>query len=265
MSIEVKNLSFSYGKKQILHDISFRAEKGEFLSVLGPNGAGKSTLFRCILGLLPDYSGEVLINGHDIKNFSAREASRQIAYIPQNSTPTFHYSVLDIVLMGRTNRAGTFGNPGKEDEQASLAALEKIGIGALKNRSFHKLSGGEQQLVLIARALAQDAPVLLLDEPTASLDYGNQILVLEQAKKLSAEGYTVIQTTHHPEQSYLYSDRILALQNGRIIADGKPCEVLTTELMKELYHAQVGVVSLFDDAARVCIPAEFIDQKGNRQ
>jgi len=126
MSIEVKNLSFSYGKKQILHDISFRAEKGEFLSVLGPNGAGKSTLFRCILGLLPDYSGEVLINGHDIKNFSAREASRQIAYIPQNSTPTFHYSVLDIVLMGRTNRAGTFGNPGKEDEQASLAALEKI-------------------------------------------------------------------------------------------------------------------------------------------
>ena len=257
MSIRVNNLSFSYGQKNVLHDICFSAEKGEFLSILGPNGAGKSTLFRCILGLLPGYSGEVLVNERNIKGFSAREASRQIAYIPQKSHCVFQYNVLDIVLMGRSNRTSVFGNPGKEDEQACLKALEKVGICALKDRSFHKLSGGEQQLVLIARALAQDAPILLLDEPTANLDFGNQILVLEQAKKLAQEGYTVIQTTHHPEQSYLYSDRILALRNGRILALGKPTEVLNDVIMEQLYNVSVDVISLYDDAARVCIPAKF--------
>lgn len=257
MSIQVNNLSFSYGQKNVLHDICFSAEKGEFLSILGPNGAGKSTLFRCILGLLPGYSGEVLVNERNIKGFSAREASRQIAYIPQKSHCVFQYNVLDIVLMGRSNRTSVFGNPGKEDEQACLKALEKVGICALKDRCFHKLSGGEQQLVLIARALAQDAPILLLDEPTANLDFGNQILVLEQAKKLAQEGYTVIQTTHHPEQSYLYSDRILALRNGRILALGKPTEVLNDVIMEQLYNVSVDVISLYDDAARVCIPAKF--------
>ena len=257
MSIQVNNLSFSYGQKNVLHDICFSAEKGEFLSILGPNGAGKSTLFRCILGLLPGYSGEVLINERNIKGFSAREASRQIAYIPQKSHCVFQYNVLDIVLMGRSNRTSVFGNPGKEDEQACLKALEKVGICALKDRCFHKLSGGEQQLVLIARALAQDAPILLLDEPTANLDFGNQILVLEQAKKLAQEGYTVIQTTHHPEQSYLYSDRILALRHGRILALGKPTEVLNDVIMEQLYNVSVDVISLYDDAARVCIPAKF--------
>ena len=257
MSIQVNNLSFSYGQKNVLHDICFSAEKGEFLSILGPNGAGKSTLFRCILGLLPGYSGEVLVNERNIKGFSAREASRQIAYIPQKSHCVFQYNVLDIVLMGRSNRTSVFGNPGKEDEQACLKALEKVGICALKDRCFHKLSGGEQQLVLIARALAQDAPILLLDEPTANLDFGNQILVLEQAKKLAQEGYTVIQTTHHPEQSYLYSDRILALRHGRILALGKPTEVLNDVIMEQLYNVSVDVISLYDDAARVCIPAKF--------
>lgn len=257
MSIQVNNLSFSYGQKNVLHDICFSAEKGEFLSILGPNGAGKSTLFRCILGLLPGYSGEVLVNERNIKGFSAREASRQIAYIPQKSHCVFQYNVLDIVLMGRSNRTSVFGNPGKEDEQACLKALEKVGICALKDRCFHKLSGGEQQLVLIARALAQDAPILLLDEPTANLDFGNQILVLEQAKKLAQEGYTVIQTTHHPEQSYLYSDRILALQNGRVVANEKPAAVLTSDMMKQLYDVSVDVISLYDDTARVCIPAKF--------
>ena len=257
MSIQVNNLSFSYGQKNVLHDLCFSAKKGEFLSILGPNGAGKSTLFRCILGLLPGYSGEVLVNERNIKGFSAREASRQIAYIPQKSHCVFQYNVLDIVLMGRSNRTSVFGNPGKEDEQACLKALEKVGICALKDRCFHKLSGGEQQLVLIARALAQDAPILLLDEPTANLDFGNQILVLEQAKKLAQEGYTVIQTTHHPEQSYLYSDRILALQNGRVVANEKPVAVLTSDMMKQLYDVSVDVISLYDDTARVCIPAKF--------
>ena len=258
MPIEVKNLSFFYGQKNILQNINFSVKKGEFLSILGPNGAGKSTLFRCILGLLPDYSGEVLVNGKNIKKFSVREAAKQIAYIPQSSHSVFHYSVLDIVLMGRTNHASIFRNPGREDVQICLHALDKVGIAHLKEHCFHKLSGGEQQLVLIARALAQDAPVLLLDEPTANLDFGNQLLVLRQAKQLAQEGYTIIQTTHNPEQSYLFSDRILALQNGKLIADGNPSEVLTDGIMKQLYHVDVDVVSLYEDTARICIPKEFV-------
>ena len=257
MSIEVKNLSFSYGDRPVLHDISFSVGKGEFLSILGPNGVGKSTLFRCVLGLLSGYSGEVLIHGKNARTFSVREAAKHIAYIPQSSHPIFNYSVLDIVLMGRTSGLSTFRSPGKADLARCRWALDKIGIAHLEDRCFHRLSGGEQQLVLIARALTQDAPILMLDEPTANLDFGNQLRVLEQARALAREGYTVIQTTHHPEQSYMFSDRILAIQNGRVLTEGKPADVLTIDTMAALYGVDVDIVSLYNDQARICIPATF--------
>ena len=254
MSIEVKHLNFSYGDRQVLYDISFSAHKGELLSILGPNGVGKSTLFRCVLGLLSGYTGQVLVDGMDSRTFSVREAARHIAYIPQSSHSVFHYSVFDIVLMGRTSALSTFCTPRKKDADKCYWALEKIGISHLADRCFHRLSGGEQQLVLIARALVQDAPILMLDEPTANLDFGNQLLVLEQARSLAREGYTVIQTTHNPEQSYLFSDRILTMQNGRVLKTGTPAEVLTEDTIHALYGANVEVVSLYQDKARVCIP-----------
>ena len=261
MSIEVKNLNFSYGDHHVLHDISFKVEKGEFLSILGPNGVGKSTLFRCVLGLLSGYTGTVTVEGMDTRRLSVRELAKHIAYIPQSSHPVFNYSVFDIVLMGRTSGLSTFRSPGRADMESCLWALEKVGIPHLRERCFHRLSGGEQQLVLIARALVQKAPILMLDEPTANLDFGNQLLVLEQARSLAQEGYTVIQTTHHPEQSYMFSHRILAIQNGRILAQGKPEEVLTKETMQALYHAQVDVVSLYEDKARVCIPRNIVKEE----
>lgn len=254
MSIEVKNLSFSYGDRPVLHDISFKVEKGEFLSILGPNGVGKSTLFRCVLGLLSGYTGQVLVDGIDSRSFSVREAAMHIAYIPQSSHPVFNYSVFDIVLMGRTCGLSTFRSPKKKDTEICRWALDKIGIAHLADRCFHRLSSGEQQLVLIARALVQKAPILMLDEPTANLDFGNQHLVLEQARNLAREGYTVIQTTHHPEQSYMFSDRILAIQKGRVLAEGTPEQVLTEQTMKALYGVDVDVVSLYEDNARICIP-----------
>lgn len=254
MSIEVKNLSFSYGDHSVLHDISFRVESGEFLSILGPNGVGKSTLFRCVLGLLSGYTGQVLVDGMDARSFTVREAAKHIAYIPQSSRPIFNYSVFDIVLMGRTSSLNAFRTPGKADIERCRWALQKIGISHLEDRCFHRLSGGEQQLVLIARALVQDAPCLMLDEPTANLDFGNQLLVLEQAKNLAREGYTVIQTTHHPEQSYMFSDRILAIQKGRVLMEGVPEKVLTQQTMRALYGVEVDVVSLYNDHARACIP-----------
>ena len=258
MSIEVKKLSFSYGDRQVLHDISFSVGKGEFLSILGPNGVGKSTLFRCMLGLLSGYTGDVLVDGINARTFSVQEAAKHIAYIPQSSNPIFNYSVFDIVLMGRTSRLGNFRSPSKADAEKCRWALEKIGISHLADRCFHRLSGGEQQLVLIARALTQDAPILMLDEPTANLDFGNQLRVLEQARELAREGYTVIQTTHHPEQSYMFSDRILAIQKGRVLMEGPPSQVLTAENMKALYRVDVDVVSLYGDQARICVPSSFL-------
>ena len=262
MSIEVQNLSFSYGDRPVLHDISFRVEKGEFLSILGPNGVGKSTLFRCVLGLLSGYTGQVLVDGADSRSFTVREAARHIAYIPQSSHPIFNYSVFDIVLMGRTSGLSTFRSPKKKDAELCRWALEKVGIPHLSDRCFHRLSGGEQQLVLIARALVQKAPILMLDEPTASLDFGNQLLVLEQCRNLAREGYTVIQTTHNPEQSYRYSDRILTIQHGRVLAEGTPKEVLTEKTIRALYGVEVDVVSLRDDRARICLPANISIKEG---
>lgn len=256
MSIEVKNLNFSYDDRQILFDVSFSAEKGEFLSILGPNGVGKSTLFRCVLGLLSGYTGQVLIDGRDAKSLSVRESARHIAYIPQSSAPAFNYSVFDIVLMGRTSGLSTFRTPKTEDREKCHWALEKVGISHLENRCYHRLSGGERQLVLIARALAQDAPILMLDEPTANLDFGNQLRVLTQARELAREGYTVIQTTHHPEQSYQFSDKILALQHGRVLTWGTPDQVLTEKTMKDLYNVDVEILSLQNDKTRVCVPRE---------
>ena len=257
MSIEVRNLNFSYGNRQVLHDVSFTVGSGEFLSILGPNGVGKSTLFRCVLGLLSGYTGTVRIDGTDALSFSVREMAKHIAYIPQSSHPIFNYSVSDIVLMGRTSGLSTFRSPKKQDVEICQWAMEKVGISHLALRCFHRLSGGEQQLVLIARALVQKAPVLMLDEPTANLDFGNQLRVLEQARSLAREGYTVIQTTHHPEQSYLFSDRILTIQNGRVLKEGTPEEVLTEETIHALYGVDVEVVSLYNDNARICIPAHI--------
>lgn len=255
MSIEVKDLCFSYGEREVLHGVSFKAEQGEFLSILGPNGVGKSTLFRCVLGLLRDYTGSITVEGRDAKSLSIREAAKLVAYIPQSSHPAFNYSVRDIVLMGTTSGLGTFSTPKKEDIRRVEEALEKIGISHLAERCFHRISGGERQLALIARALVQRAPVLMLDEPTASLDFGNQLLVLTQARELAREGYTVIQTTHNPEQSYMFSDRILALRGGEVLTEGRPRDVLTSDMMRQLYGVEVEVSSLFDDRARVCTPA----------
>ena len=258
MSVDVKNLNFSYGNRQVLFDINFSVQAGEVLSILGPNGVGKSTLFRCVLGLLTDYTGEVKIDGTDSRRFSIQEAARHIAYIPQSSLPIFNYSAFQIVLMGRTSAMKAFHSPSAKDIEKCHWAMEKIGISHLETRCFHRLSGGERQLVLIARALCQDAPILMLDEPTANLDFGNQIRVLTQVRNLAKEGYTIIETTHNPEQSYMFSDRILAMRQGRILTEGAPSQVLSEETMKDLYDIQTEVLSLYDDRVRVCIPRQII-------
>ena len=254
MKIEVKNLSFSYGPRPVLHDINMEVDTGEFLSILGPNGVGKSTLFRCILGLLQDYEGSVLIDGIDARRLSEKELSKKIAYIPQHTVPSFNFSVEDIVLMGTTAGSNLLRKPRKEEYLKAESAMDKMGIIDMRERCFHHLSGGERQLAVIARALAQDARILMLDEPTAALDFGNQLKVLRQIKSLADEGYTVIQTTHNPEHAFMFSDKIIAIKDGRRLAYGTPEEIIIDETVSTLYGTQISVASFAEDSVRVCIP-----------
>ncbi len=252
MSLCVQKLSFSYGEQPVLEDISFSLEKGEFLSVLGPNGVGKSTLFRCILGLLPGYQGSILSDGEDMRRLSGREKSKRIAYIPQINRPAFGYTVLDTVLMGTTRQLSLFAQPQSAQIRQAMDALERVGAAHLTQRDFTHLSGGEQQLVLVARAIAQQADILVMDEPTSALDYGNQLRVLGLVRELASEGYGVLLSTHNPQHALTFASRILALSGGRVAALGKPEEVLTRELVLRLY----GVNAVFADTSggRVLVP-----------
>ena len=256
--LEVNSLSFSYGSRLILNDVSLRAERGEFVSVLGGNGVGKSTLFKCILGILPGYSGTVTVDGRDTRTMSVREIAQKIAYIPQLHASVFNYSVGDIVLMGTTAKLGSLRSPGREEKRRADEAMERMGISSLKGRCFHHLSGGERQLVVIARALAQQADILLIDEPTSALDFGNQMHILNEAKSLARDGYLVIQTTHDPERAYIYSDRMIALKNGTVFAQGTPGEVLTEENIRRLYGVNTKLTSIFDDRVRIFTPTGII-------
>ena len=256
--IEVNALSFSYSGRDILKNISFSAKKGEFLSVLGANGVGKSTLFKCMINVLPGYTGEIKVDGKDIRSMKVRELAQRIAYIPQMSASSFNYSVEDIVLMGTTSSIGSMRSPGTAEKKRARNALERMGISHLGKRCFHHLSGGERQLVTIARALAQEAEILLLDEPASALDFGNQMLISEQARRLASEGYTVIQTTHDPEKAHIFSDRIIAMKDGSILAQGTPSEVLSGENIERLYGISVDVTSLYNDKLRVFMPVKMI-------
>lgn len=257
MSLKIENLKFAYGSHEVLRGVSFETVPGEFISVLGPNGVGKSTLFRCMLGLQTPSSGTVTVGGRDVADMTPAQLARAMAYIPQSHNPVFNFSILDMVLMGTTAQLGRFASPGKAQVKMADAALERMGISHLRDRGFSHISGGERQLVLLARAIAQQARILIMDEPSANLDFGNKIRVMKTVKGLTDDGYTIIQSTHDPDQAYLYSDKILALHAGQVLAFGTPADVMTNDLISRLYNVDVELCSMHDDAVRVCIPANI--------
>ena len=243
--ITVTDLFFSYGARTVLDEISCTVSDGKLTALLGKNGAGKSTLFRCILGILAPSKGVICIDGADAAQLSPMQLARRIAYIPQKSYPSFNYSVLDMVLMGTTNQTGTIRGPRAAQKTVAMDALQCLGVADLAPRGYRYLSGGEQQLVLIARAIAQQTRTFLMDEPTSGLDYGNQIRVMEQARRLAKEGYTILLSTHNPQHALSYCDDMIALCDGKVTATGTPKTAMTGALIQRLY----GVDAQFVDSA----------------
>ena len=219
MSIDIEHVSFSYGKHQVLRDVNASIPDGVLVNVLGPNGVGKSTLFRCILCLNSDYEGVIRVNGKDLRDLSVRERAREISYIPQTHAPVYNYKVRDVVLMSTGADVGIFGTPGREQVERAEQALERIGIGHLADRMYTHISGGEQQLVLIARALAQNAKTIVMDEPTSALDPISTSKIEELAMQLK-EQYTIVIVTHNMQQAVRISDRTAFFLLGELVECG---------------------------------------------
>lgn len=265
MSIKVEGLSFSYGAHRVLHDVGFEVPDGTLTVVLGPNGVGKTTLFRCILGLSAGYDGTIEVNGKDVARLSVAQRARELAYIPQAHANIFDYEVVDLVLMACGTDLGMMRSPTRRHEARAMEALERVGIAELAHRPITQLSGGQQQLALVARAIAQDSRAIVMDEPTSALDFANTSRVLGLVRELSAEGRSVLLSMHQPDQAYLYADRMLAMQDGGVYAQGLPADVVTQERVSELYGVDVRVCPLFGDQARAVVPASALADGGRKQ
>jgi iron complex transport system ATP-binding protein len=234
-----RDLTIGYSDRVVGRGLNIALEDGEVLALLGPNGGGKTTLLKTLLGLLRPLAGEALINGRSLNAITARERARHIAYVPQAHVPTFAFTVETVVLMGRTAHADLFSKPSAHDCAVAGRALHRFGITHLKQRPYTFLSGGERQLVLLARALAQEPRFIVLDEPTASLDFGNQGKVMREIRTLSAAGHGVIFTTHDPNHALRAADRAYLLRDGECVGQGGVADVLVREKLEELYRAPV--------------------------
>jgi iron complex transport system ATP-binding protein len=241
--LEGRNLFFSRGARPILCGASLALREGEIIALLGANGAGKSTLFRLLLGFLKPERGAVELDGQKLEKFSRREVARSIAYVPQSHAAPFPYRVRDVVTLGRIAQSGVLRPHRREDEKVVGAALERLGIDHLADRRYTEISGGERQLTLIARALAQGARMLIMDEPMTGLDYGYQHKMLAQLSALARDGCGVLVSTHNPEHALLVADRVAVLEKGLITADGSAREVITSAMIERIYSVRVDIVN----------------------
>jgi len=243
MTLAGRSLTIGYGDRVVGRGLDVTLARGEVLALLGPNGGGKTTLLKTLLGILNPLAGEALIEGRSLRAFSIRERARRIAYVPQLHTPTFAFTVESVVLMGRTAHGNLFSRPTANDRAVARAALVRFGIDHLGERPYTMISGGERQLALLARALAQQPQFIVLDEPTASLDFGNQGKVMREIRALAASGHGVLFTTHDPNHAMRAADRAYLLRDGERIAEGPVRDVLNREQLEALYRAPVERLS----------------------
>ena len=241
--LSIQSIKVSYGETEILHDVTLEIPAGEVVSLIGPNGAGKTTLMRAISGVIPIQSGSVYVEGQDLSSTPVAQRARLLAVVPQARKLTPEYTAKQAIMMGRTPYLGWLGNSGQVDFDKVDWAIDRTGISGLVERRVDELSGGEQQLVLIARALAQDAPVILLDEPTAHLDLRHQATILELVHQLASErNLAVLMSLHDLNLVSIFSDRITLLDQGIIVADGSPHEVLVREQLTSVYGVPLDII-----------------------
>jgi iron complex transport system ATP-binding protein len=255
MTIAARAIDIGYPDRVVGRSIDLTLEDGEVLCILGPNGSGKTTLLRTLLGLLPALQGSVAVNGTDIRGMPRDRVAREIAYVPQASIPAFDFTAEEVVLMGRTAHRGAFSSPSGRDRELAREALMRLGIGVLASRLITAVSGGERQLVLIARALATEARAIVMDEPTANLDFGNQARVLDQVARLRDAGVSILLCTHDPDHAFQVADRVLLLRDGRAITLARTADALTAENLSALYGVPVQVAEVPTAAGvrRVCV------------
>ncbi len=250
--LATQQLAFGYGDRRVGEDVSLAIAPGEIACLLGPNGSGKTTLFKTLLGLLPPLGGTITIDGADITDWTPQARARSLAYVPQAAATSFAFTVRELVLMGRAPHLSVFAVPSKLDHDKAESALARVGIIDLADRVATELSGGERQLVLIARALVQECRTMIMDEPTASLDLGNRVRVLSQLRRLAGEGVSAIIATHEPDHALAIADHAFLLAKGKLVASGRPAEVITTESLSRLYGVNVDVIE--NAGARVTVP-----------
>lgn len=240
INLEVRDGSFSYGRRKVLDHISYSIRSGEILAVLGPNGIGKTTLLKCTMGLVKWDSGQSYLDGRPLAEYGSRDVWKRIAYVPQakaGRSCTAH----EMVLLGRSSRIGLFGQPGKEDRGKADEALSLVHMEHLRDKLCSKMSGGELQMVLIARALAAEPELLILDEPESNLDFRNQLLVLETIKELSGRGIASIMNTHYPEHALKIADKAIVLNDDLTSLSGKGAEVLTEENLTNAFRVDTRI------------------------
>ncbi len=258
MKLELIDAQCGYDARHIVQkNINFAINTGEVCCVLGPNGVGKSTVFKSILGLLPLCGGAIMFNGENIASWKPSQLASAMAYVSQNHTPPFPYTVQDVVLLGCTNKIGALGKPSDEDYNLVENALEDMGIYHLRERIYTDISGGELQLVMIARALCQRPQLLVLDEPTAALDYGNAMLVISKVRDLAKKGFAVIMTTHNPDHAFMCNSSVVLLQKGENMKYGQAIDIITARNMQSAYGINVRIVEFADEngkVMRMCAP-----------
>ena len=254
MTLTGRDLSIGYRDFVVGRGLDIELNDGDVLALLGPNGSGKTTLLKTLLGLIAPLDGQVRIGGKDLHALGARERARAIAYVPQSHAPTFAFPVESIVLMGRTAHGSLFNAPTTLDREAAFDAMTRLGIAQLAARPYTMISGGERQLVLLARALAQNPQFIVLDEPTSSLDFGNQGKLIDEIVRLGASGHGVLFTTHDPNHALRAASRSYLMRGGECIADGRTRQVLTRGNLEAIYHTPVRVLTDAQDGTNAFLP-----------
>ncbi|MDR3366299.1 MAG: ABC transporter ATP-binding protein [Prevotellaceae bacterium] len=258
MTLELKNVTLGYPKKTVLKHVCMELHTGQTICVLGKNGSGKTTLFKSILGILPLLSGEILLNGKSVCRWSRRKFARLVAYVPQARSLPFPFTALDVALFGRTAHLSAFALPARKDRLIAEECMEKLRIDHLKNRIFTQLSGGEQQMVIVARALAQQPAFLVMDEPTSSLDFGNQIKIIRQVNELKSESLGVLMATHSPDHAYMCGADVAVVHGGELRSCGHSSRVITEKMLRDVYGVDVRILTISggggEDGRKICMP-----------